>query len=255
VNWTVSEIEEKFEEVFLGPKWGYDTGSISNTRVHQISVEIGFKIGSLPFNYLGVPIFRGKLKAIYLSPIAYKIKSKLAAWKASLLSIARRVQLVKSVIQGMLIHSISVYSWPKSLLNDLEKWIRNFIWSGDVEKRKLVTVSWNKSCRPLSQGGLGIRSLSSLNDATNLKLCWDLRNSSQSWAILLKRRCIRHNRPISYHIHSSIWSSIRFEFENTNEQSCWGIGNGENVSFWNDNWCGAPLSTTFNLPNHISINL
>lgn len=230
-------------------------GSISNARIHQISAQIGFNIGSLPFNYLGVPIFRGKPKAINLYPIADKIKSKLSAWKASLLSIDGRVQLVKSVIQGMLIHNISVYCWPKSLLNDLEKWIRNFIWSGDVDKRKLVTVSWYKSCKPLSQGGLGIRSLTSLNEATNLKLCWDLRNSSEPWALLLKSRCIKNRKPIPYHIHSSIWSSIRNEFENTNDESCWLIGNGENVNFWNDNWCGAPLSITFNLPEHISQNL
>ena len=77
------------------------------------------------------------------------------------------------------------------LLNDLDKWIINFIWSGDVDKRKLVIVPWNKSCRPIIQGGLGIRSLMSLNEAANLKLCWDLRNSSQPWAKLLKSRCIR----------------------------------------------------------------
>jgi len=75
----------------------------------------------------GVLIFRGKPKASHLLPIADKIKSKPGAWKASLLSIAGRVPLVKPVIQGMLIHNISVYFRPKSLLKDLEKWIRNFI--------------------------------------------------------------------------------------------------------------------------------
>jgi hypothetical protein len=53
--------------------------------------HLGFKVGSLPFNYLGVPIFKGKPKACYLQPIADKIKNKLSSWKASLLSIAGRV--------------------------------------------------------------------------------------------------------------------------------------------------------------------
>jgi len=141
------------------------------------------------------------------------------------------------------------------LLNDLDKWIINFIWSGDVDKRKLVIVPWNKSCRPVIQGGLGIRSLKSLNEAVNLKLCWDLRNSSQPWAKLLKCRCIRNRKPISYHIYSSIWSSIKNGFDNTNDQIGWLTGNGENVSFWNDNLCGVTMSTTFNLPNFISQNL
>ena len=116
-------------------------GSISTTRIDHITELIGLNKGSLPFTYLGVPIFKGKPKKSHLQPIADKIKSKHSAWKASLLSIAGRVTLVKSVIQGMMVHSISIYSWPKKLLKEIETWIRNFIWSGDIAKRKLVTVS------------------------------------------------------------------------------------------------------------------
>jgi hypothetical protein len=43
-------------------------------------------------------------------PIADKIKAKLASWKASLLSIAGRTQLGKSIIQSMIVYSISIYS-------------------------------------------------------------------------------------------------------------------------------------------------
>jgi hypothetical protein len=69
----------------------------------------------------------------------------------------------------MMMYSISVYSWPSSLIKDLEKWIRNFLWSGDVNKKKLVTVAWHKVCTPFHEGGLGIRSLSKVNEAANLK--------------------------------------------------------------------------------------
>jgi len=41
-------------------------GSISNTRIYEIASQIGFNIDSLPFSYLGVPIFRGKPKASHL---------------------------------------------------------------------------------------------------------------------------------------------------------------------------------------------
>jgi len=85
------------------------SSSISSARMANIVNFIGFNIGSLPFTYLGVPIFKGKHKACHLQPIADKVKAKMSAWKASLLSIAERVQLVKSVIQSMLIHSISIY--------------------------------------------------------------------------------------------------------------------------------------------------
>jgi hypothetical protein len=176
---------------------------------------IGFNIGSFPFMYLGIPIFKGKPKVSYLQPVADKIKAKLASWKASLLSIAGRVQLVKSVIQSMLVYSISIYSWPMSLLKDLERWIKNFIWSGDISQRKLVIVAWKKVCRPYDQGGLGIRSLIVLNESTNLKLCWDMFTSNEHWAILLRSRVIRGVGCISHHILeecSLCWWLLPFVF-------------------------------------------
>jgi hypothetical protein len=224
--------------------------SITPRRLALMVQLLNFSLGSLPFNYLGVPIFKGKPRVIHLQPIADRVKLKLSAWKASLLSIAGRVQLVRSVVQSMLIYSISIYSWPESLLKDIEKSMRNFIWSGDIEKRKLVTVSWKNLCKPFHKGGLSIRSLSKLNKAANLKLCWSLMNSQSSWARLLKDRVFRNNRPIQHHIFSSIWSSVKEEVGEMLQNSIWTIGNGENINFWNDNWCGIPLSDFFNIPAH-----
>jgi hypothetical protein len=228
------------------------SGSITHGRLNIIVDLLNFKVGALPFNYLGVPIFKGKPKSSYLQPVADKIASKLTAWKASLLSMAGRVQLVKSVIQSMLIYSISVYSWPTGLIKEVEKSIRNFIWSGDVDKRKLVTTSWKKVCRPLAQGGLNIRSISTLNKASNLKLCWSLLNSQTSWAMLLKDRVLRDNKPIQHHIYSSLWSNIKEEFSTTMNNSFWLLGTGDNINFWNENWCGSPLFDLFNIPHHVS---
>jgi len=224
------------------------SGSISQSRLNQLVNLLGFNAGSLPFTYLGVPIFKGKPNSIFLQPLVDKIKQKLAAWKASLLSIAGRIQLVKSVIYSMLTHSITIYSWPISLLKDVEKCVRNFIWSGDVNKRKLVTVAWHKVCKPLDEGGLGIRSLTTLNEASNLKLCWELLSSNQPWATLLRNRAIPKGKPVSYHIHSSLWSSCKSEYSTCILNSQMLLGSGNSINFWKDTWCGPPLSVALNLP-------
>lgn len=143
---------------------------MSSSRIVDISIFLGFSAGHLPFNYLGVPLFKGKLKAICLQPIVDKIKVKLAAWKGSFLSIMGRVQLVKSIIHGMLLYSFHVYAWPISLIKTLDSWIRNFVWSGDIYKTKIVIVSWRKVCTLLQEGGLGLRSIIAINDAELLKL-------------------------------------------------------------------------------------
>lgn len=72
-------------------------GAASRRQTLIVDVLV-FSVGKLPCNYLGVPIFKGKPRRAHLMPIADKIKSKLSAWKAYLLSITGRVQLVRSVI-------------------------------------------------------------------------------------------------------------------------------------------------------------
>jgi hypothetical protein len=124
-----------------------------------------------------------------------------------------------------------------------------------VDKRKLVTVAWKKLCRPLSLGGLNLRSLSSLNKAANLKLCWALFHSRSSWAKLLYARAIRGKKVIHHHIYSSLWSSIKEEISTMFDNSFWLLGNGKDINFWNDKWCGPSLSEVFNIPTHISKNL
>jgi hypothetical protein len=76
---------------------------------------LGFNIGTYPITYLGVPIFKGKLKVNYLQPIAGKVKSKLSAWKSSTCHLGR----VDLPILYLLL--------PTSLLNTIDEWIRNFI--------------------------------------------------------------------------------------------------------------------------------
>ncbi|KAI5408425.1 hypothetical protein KIW84_054307 [Lathyrus oleraceus] len=94
---------------------------------------MGFCIGHLLFLYLGAPIFKGRPKPIHFQHIANIINLKLANCKASILSIVER----------------------------------------DTNRRKLVTIAWNKCCQPLEAGGLGLRSLTSINEAANLQVLDD----------------------------------------------------------------------------------
>lgn len=100
----------------------------------------------------------------------------------------------------MVIHTMIVYSWPISILRDIEKWIKIFIWSGDIDKRKLVTVAWKKVCADLDEGGLGLRSLICLNQATNMKICWEMLHSEEHWAVILRSRVLRGSNCIQHHI-------------------------------------------------------
>ncbi|XP_058778077.1 uncharacterized protein LOC131652275 [Vicia villosa] len=100
---------------------------LGRSKMEIILNRTGFSSGFLLFTYLGVSLFKGKPESPYFRPIANIILSKLSGWKGSNLSMAERVYLCKSIIEGMLTHTISVYVWLVALLKEIEKVARNFI--------------------------------------------------------------------------------------------------------------------------------
>lgn len=101
-------------QVVSADKSKFYVQGLSATRGTQLTNFLSFSKGSLPFSYLGVPLFIGRPKRQHLMPIIDRIKIKLASWKGSLLSIMGRVQLVNSIIMGMLVYSFRIYKWPAS---------------------------------------------------------------------------------------------------------------------------------------------
>ena len=135
------------------------------------------KRGSFPFKYLGVPLFASALRRQVLQPTFDMVLSKFQKWKGKSLSLLAQLCLVKSTIYGSLIHSFKVYRWPFNLIWQLERLIRNFIWTSSTFGKKSITVSWEKVCKPFMVGCLGLQRLSVLNDALLSKLAWSTRYS------------------------------------------------------------------------------
>lgn len=95
-------------QIVNNSKSRFFTGSMYVTRITMIANMLGFIVGTVPFLYLGYPIFQGKLKVIHFRMITDKIRNKLATWRGTILSIMSSVQLVKSIIHGMLVYSFHV---------------------------------------------------------------------------------------------------------------------------------------------------
>ena len=56
--------------------------------------------------------------------------------------------------------------------------MRNFVSSGDINRRGSVPVRWSRCCRPKSEGGLGIKSLEVMNEALVAKFTWRIMTSN-----------------------------------------------------------------------------
>lgn len=185
------------------------TSSVPMSKIIAIATLTSFIYDNLPFVYLGVPLFKGRPKAVHLRPIFDRIKSKLSTWHGRLLSIMGRAQLVNYVISGMLVYTFHIHRWPKIILNEITKIIRNFVWSGDCNQQKICTVAWNTMCRPKDEGGLAIRDPFMVNNASLLHLTRKFLTSQDQWAQLCRHILLSNAKPKNHYIHSSIWIGLK----------------------------------------------
>ncbi|XXG88731.1 hypothetical protein AAC387_Pa12g0907 [Persea americana] len=107
---------------------------------------------------------RGKHKVLY--------GKRLASWKCKMLSFSGKVILVKHVLQSLHIHVLLMLLIPKSICNLMEKWMRNFLFSGGSLQVKRSVINWQTVCLPKLEGGLGFCRLQDLINASMVRLGW-----------------------------------------------------------------------------------
>lgn len=93
------------------------------------------------------------------------MKNRLADWKNKFLSFAGRFLLIIYVLSSMQIYWSSVFMIPTSIVKQIEKLIRGFLWCQGVLKHGKAKVPWDIVCLPKSQGRLCIRNLELWNVA------------------------------------------------------------------------------------------
>ncbi|KAL8463009.1 hypothetical protein ACS0TY_033861 [Phlomoides rotata] len=251
---------EFFSELFTNRDHGsYDDSVLAVTRrVKTVMLHsTGISEGSLPFTYMGVPIFMGAPRSGHQAAMANSIIAKFSKWKGHALSMAGRKCMINSIIASSLVHSMIIYYWPRNLLKRIESAMRNFLWSGDILKKNTsCSVSWSRCCAPIDEGGLGIRSLRLANDSFVYKLAWDiLCNESAAFNLIHTRYLTHRGRPKPYIRVSSIWPSICRHLDRLIDGSRWVVGDTSNIRFWNDNWLGYVISDKLGIPSEFADGL
>ncbi|XP_057808794.1 uncharacterized protein LOC131023266 [Salvia miltiorrhiza] len=224
---------------------------------NNIKRELGFAIGCLPVTYLGVPLFTGRIRASYFMHIYDKIVNKFASWKGRHLSMAGRLCLVRSVIQSSVTHSMMIYRWPKSLIYKLDKKCRNFIWIGNVDSKPTCPVNWNRICAPRTEGGLGVRSFSTMNKSYLMKMAWRMVQGKEFAFALLSNRYLTTFGYAKHNIASSpFWTGTREHVNHLVENSYSYVGKGSTTYFWKDDWLGYKLVDKLSIPvfMHVFLN-
>ncbi|GJX11158.1 RNA-directed DNA polymerase, eukaryota, reverse transcriptase zinc-binding domain protein, partial [Tanacetum coccineum] len=104
-------------------------GSLNKDAKREISSIFPFKEGKLPVRYLCVPLITKKISVKECKQLVDKVSQKLNDWKNKSLSYARRAQLIASVLGSMQVYWGSVFLLPKTIVNDIEKLFKRFLWN------------------------------------------------------------------------------------------------------------------------------
>ncbi|XP_010521022.1 PREDICTED: uncharacterized protein LOC104800018 [Tarenaya hassleriana] len=172
------------------------------SEADRICSVFGLTRGRLPVRYLGVPLSPRRLSREDYLPLINKIKAKLSAWSAKVLSSAGKVQLIASVIYGLVNSWSLVFMLPKFLLRQIDSMCSRFLWSNKQESNSGHRIAWKDICQPKREGGLGLLKLEEMNITFRLRLIWKL----------LKLRDLAR-------------TFIKVK-----------VGNGLRTSFWFDSW-------------------
>ncbi|RVW98823.1 LINE-1 reverse transcriptase-like [Vitis vinifera] len=141
-------------------------------EIEEMAVELGCRVGSLPSQYLGLPLGAPNKAPSVWDGVEEKVRRRLAWWKRQYISKGGRITLIRSTLASMPIYHMSLFRMPKSVARRLDKVQRDFLWGGGSVERKAHLIKWEAICEDKSKGGLGLRKLVLLNKALLGKWIW-----------------------------------------------------------------------------------
>lgn len=85
-----------------------------------------------------------------------------------------RVFLINFVLMRIHMYSTQVYVLPKSVLSEIYKVLKFFLWSGQVYSQRSELVVWEKLCCDKKEGGLGFKDIVMWNIAFMGRYVWGI---------------------------------------------------------------------------------
>ncbi|XP_074265569.1 uncharacterized protein LOC141588008 [Silene latifolia] len=147
-----------------------------------IKLVTGFREGTMPFRYLGVPIKAGRLTKQECSSLTEKMVSRIRGLGAKKLSYTGRITLINAGLNTLHNYWAQMFIIPKSIINHIMAICRNYLWDGSPDYHRVPLVAWDKVTLPKKEGGLGIKKADVWNVATVGKLVnWVYCKADRLW--------------------------------------------------------------------------
>ncbi|XP_057445075.1 uncharacterized protein LOC130737348 [Lotus japonicus] len=136
-------------ELSSGLKVNFNKSKLASTTVEpdferRIAAVLNCKIMATPFVYLGIPIGARPDCRRTWDPVIAMFRSRLSSWRLKTVSFGGRICLVQSVLSALPLFYLSFFKIPSCVVKDCTIIMRNFLWGGGEEDRKIAWVKWSK---------------------------------------------------------------------------------------------------------------
>ncbi|KAK1295842.1 hypothetical protein QJS10_CPB15g00882 [Acorus calamus] len=185
-----------------------------------------------------------------------KIRKRIHSWEGHSLSRAGRIELIKTVLSSFHVYWTSAFSIPRRGQKDIELTLRTFLWQGHSQVRRIHHIAWSTICKPLAEGGLGIKSLKDWNTGAAGVRFWDIAVKRPSlWTDWVYKRYLRNQSSWLAHPpagSTSSWSSILKARQWIYPKVQYIIFEGKSINIWTDPWLnGQGLKRYFGRTSYI----
>ena len=212
-------------------------------EIEELAVELGCRVGSLPSQYLGLPLGAPNRAPYMWDGVEERVRRRLALWKRQYISKGGRITLIKSTLASMPIYQMSSFRMPKIVARRLEKVQRDFLWGGGNLEGKIHLVNWEVVCTDKEKGGLGLRKLAMLNKAFLSKWIWRYTcDKDNLWKQVITVKYGQEGlgwRPKKANgaVGVGVWKEIRKESDWCWDNMIFRARKGTKIRFWTDVWC------------------
>jgi len=117
-------------------------GEVPN--IHYLAHFFGCGVSALPSTYLGLPLGASFKCKVVWDPIVERFQKRLVGWKSNMLSKVGRLTLFQSTLWSLPIYYMSLFTIPASVASQLEKIMRDFLWSKHAGVNSVRWVSWDE---------------------------------------------------------------------------------------------------------------
>lgn len=153
----VLDVFERFAAI-SGLQMSVEKSTIFVAGVHdavrqELQGQYKLIVGALPVRYLGLPLLTKRMGKTDYQPLLEKLKKRISLWTNRFLSLAGRLQLIKSVLMSITNFCMSSFCLPGECLKEIDSLCSALLWSGPSLNRKRAKIAWDIVTTPKSEGG------------------------------------------------------------------------------------------------------